>query len=134
MELKRRNRVNAEFSMASMTDIIFLLLIFFMITSSAISQSAIDVKLPKAEAANPSVQDPATVTIQEDGKYFVNDKEIPKQDLENYLVNTLKDDTNPAFTIRADENTRHKDVVFVMGIAETHHYNLAIATTQTDGN
>ncbi len=132
MELKRKNRVNAEFSMASMTDIIFLLLIFFMITSSAISQSAIDVKLPKAETANPSVQDPATVTIQEDGKYFVNDKEIPKLDLENYLVTTLKDETNPAFTIRADENTKHKDVVFVMGIAETHHYNLAIATTSEE--
>lgn len=132
MELKRRNRVNAEFSMASMTDIIFLLLIFFMITSSAISQSAIDVKLPKAEAANPSVQDPATVTIREDGKYFVDDREIPRQDLENYLVNTLKNDSNPAFTIRADENTKHKDVVFVMGIAETHHYNLAIATTQAE--
>ena len=77
MELKRKNRVNAEFSMASMTDIIFLLLIFFMITSSAISQSAIEVKLPTADTAN-------------------------------------------------------KDVVFVMGIAENHQYNLAIATTQEE--
>lgn len=132
MELKRRNRVNAEFSMASMTDIIFLLLIFFMITSSAISQSAIDVKLPKAESTNPSVQDAASVTIKEDGKYFVNDKEIQKEQLEQYLVNSLKNDPNPAFTIRADENTKHKDVVFVMGIAETHHFNLAIATVQED--
>lgn len=133
MELKRKNRVNAEFSMASMTDIIFLLLIFFMITSSAISQSAIDVKLPKATATNPSVQDPSTVTIKEDGKYFVNDKAISKEELENYLVNTLKGETTPSFTIRADENTKHKDVVFVMSIAETHHFNLAIATTQ-EGN
>ena len=116
--------------MASMTDIIFLLLIFFMITSSAISQSAIDVKLPKADAANPSVQDPSTVTIKEDGKYFVNDKEIPKDQLEDVLVTALKDLPNPSFTIRADENTKHKDVVFVMGIAETHKFNLAIATTQ----
>lgn len=130
MELKRRNRVNAEFSMASMTDIIFLLLIFFMITSSAISQSAIDVKLPKADAANVSAQDPSTVTINPEGKYFVNDKEVPKEQLENVLVNTLKDEANPTFTIRADENTRHKDVVFVMGIAETHKFNLAIATIQ----
>lgn len=130
MELKRKNRVNAEFSMASMTDIIFLLLIFFMITSSAISQSAIDVKLPKAVTTNPSVQDPAVVTIKEDGKYFVNDKELPKDQLENYLVATLKDVETPSFTIRADENTKHKDVVFVMGIAEIHHFNLAIATTQ----
>ena len=130
MELKRKNRINAEFSMASMTDIIFLLLIFFMITSSAISQSAIEVKLPSADTTNPSVQDPSVVTIKEDGKYFVNDKEIAKEQLENYLVTTLKDVEKPSFTIRADENTKHKDVVFVMGIAENHQYNLAIATTQ----
>ena len=128
MELKRKNRVSAEFSMASMTDIIFLLLIFFMITSSAISQSAIDVKLPKAVAGDPSVQDPTAVTITQDGKYFVNDKEIPKEQLENYLVNALKNEQNPTFTIRADKNTKHGDVVYAMGIAETHKFNLAIAT------
>ncbi|ACU06518.1 biopolymer transport protein ExbD/TolR [Flavobacteriaceae bacterium 3519-10] len=116
--------------MASMTDIIFLLLIFFMITSSAISQSAIDVKLPQADAANPSAQDPSTVTIKEDGKYFVNDTEIAKEQLETVLVEALKNEASPTFTIRADENSKHKDVVFVMGIAETHKFNLAIATTQ----
>lgn len=130
MELKRRNRVSAEFSMASMTDIIFLLLIFFMITSSAISQSAIEVKLPQAVSGDPNVQDPTTVTIDKDGKYFVNDKEIAKEELENYLVNALDGQDKPAFTIRADQNTMHKDVVYVMGIAETHRYNLAIATVQ----
>lgn len=132
MELRRKNRVSAEFSMASMTDIIFLLLIFFMITSSAISQSAIEVKLPTATNADPNVQDPTAVTITKDGKYFVNDKEILKEQLENYLVQTLKGQTNPAFTIRADEDTKHRDVVFAMEIAETHHFNLAIATTQKE--
>ena len=130
MELKRRNRISAEFSMASMTDIIFLLLIFFMITSSAISQSAIDVKLPKADATVSTAQDPTTVTITEAGKYYINDKEILKENLENYLVTTLKTEINPTFTIRADGNTKHKDVVFVMEIAEKNKYNLAIATTQ----
>ena len=87
MELRRKNRVSAEFSMASMTDIIFLLLIFFMITSSAISQSAIDVNLPKAVAQDPSVTDPTTVTINAEGKYFVNDLETPKEQLEqNWLM------------------------------------------------
>lgn len=130
MELKRRNRISAEFSMASMTDIIFLLLIFFMITSSAISQSAIDVKLPKADATVATGSDPTTVTITEDGKYFINDKEIAKQGLEAYLVNVLKAETAPMFTIRADQNTKHKDVVYVMEIAERNKFNLAIATTQ----
>lgn len=132
MELKRRNRVSAEFSMASMTDIIFLLLIFFMITSSAISQSAIDVNLPKAAEINPSTQDPITVTINADGKYFVNDLELPKEQLEANLVSLLKGAENASFTIRADENTRHKDVVYAMEIAERNKFNLAIATTQAE--
>ena len=76
--------------MASMTDIIFLLLIFFMITSSAISQSAIDVNLPKAAAQDPSVTDPTTVTINADGKYFVNDLETPKEQLEQNIVKWIK--------------------------------------------
>ena len=132
MELKRRNRISAEFSMASMTDIIFLLLIFFMITSSAISQSAIEVKLPQAATSNENAQDPTSVTINPEGKYFVADKEIPKEQLEQHLVNTLKGHQNPTFTIRADENTKHKDVVYAMEIAEKHKFNLAIATTQKD--
>lgn len=132
MELKRRNKVNAEFSMASMTDIIFLLLIFFMITSSAISQSAIDVKLPEATAGDPSIQDVTSVTITAEGKYFMEDKEIPKELLEEQLVNALKDKEHPSFTIKADENTKHKDVIFAMNIAETHKFSLAIATIEKE--
>ena len=130
MELRRKNRVSAEFSMASMTDIIFLLLIFFMITSSAISQSAIDVNLPKASAQDPSVTDPTTVTINAEGKYFVNDLEVQKEQLEQNIVKLVEGTPNPTFTIRADENTKHKDVVFAMEIAEKHKYGLAIATVQ----
>jgi biopolymer transport protein ExbD len=130
MKLKRRNKANPDFSLAAMVDVILLLLIFFMVTSSAATQSAIDVKLPKADATVSTLKDPATVTITEVGKYYVNDKEIPKDNLESYLVNTLKAESTPSFTIRADGNTKHKDVVFLMEIAEKHKYNLAIATTQ----
>ncbi len=132
MELKRRNRVSAEFSMASMTDIIFLLLIFFMITSSAIAQSSIDVKLPQASTTNASAQDPTTVTINEEGIFYINDKEIPREELEQHLVNVLKGQPSPTFTIRADQNTKHGDVVFAMEIAEKHKFNLAIATLQKE--
>lgn len=118
--------------MASMTDIIFLLLIFFMITSSAISQSAIDVKLPKAVAGDPNVQQPTVITVSKEGKYYVNDKEIPREQVEAYLENILKNETSPSFTIRADQDTKHKDVVYLMNIAEKHQYNLAIATVQED--
>ncbi len=96
MELKRRNRASAEFSMASMTDIIFLLLIFFMITSSAISQSAIEVKLPQAAEGSPAVQDPVSVTISPEGDYFVNDKAVNKETLEPTLNALLKNETKPS--------------------------------------
>lgn len=132
MELKRRNRVSAEFSMASMTDIIFLLLIFFMITSSAIAQSSIEVELPEASTVSASTQDPTTVTINESGLYYINDREILKEELEQHLVNVLKGTSNPTFTIRADQNTKHGDVVYVMEIAEKHKFNLAIATIQSE--
>lgn len=130
MKLKRRNKANPDFSLAAMVDVILLLLIFFMVTSSAATQSAIDVKLPKADATVSTAKNPSTVTITEDGKYFINDNPIAKENLENYLVNILKSETTPTFTIRADGNTKHKDVVFVMEIAEKHKFNLAIATTQ----
>ena len=83
MNLRRKNKVSAEFSMASMTDIIFLLLIFFMITSSAISQSSIEVKLPQTTDGNVNNQKPTMVTIRADGKYFIGDKEVGKDNLEN---------------------------------------------------
>lgn len=130
MKLKRRNKANPEFSLAAMVDVILLLLIFFMVTSAASNISAIDVKLPKGEVENPNVPNELSVSIKEDGAYFVDDKPVKKEELENLIVNRMQSRPNPSFTIRADKNCLHKDVVFVMEIAEKHHYNIAIATTK----
>lgn len=130
MKIKRRNKANPDFSLAAMTDVMVLLLIFFMVTSSVANQSAIEVNLPKGENATPNLQDPLTVSIKPDGSYFVDDVLTPKNQLESTIVNKLKDQKTPSFTIRADEDCLHKDVVFVMEIAEKYKYNIAIATTQ----
>ncbi len=132
MKLKRRNKAHPEFSLAAMTDVILLLLIFFMITSAASNQSAIDVKLPKTEAELANIPSPLSVSIKEDGRYYVDDLPIEKGALENYIVSKLKDTAKPSFVIRADRNTLHKDFVFVMEIAEKNKYDIAIATTQQD--
>ena len=73
MKLKRRNKATPEFSLAAMVDVILLLLIFFMVTSAAANQSAIDVKLPKGEIENPNIPNEVTVSIKEDGSYFVDE-------------------------------------------------------------
>ncbi|AYZ14452.1 biopolymer transporter ExbD [Chryseobacterium arthrosphaerae] len=130
MKIQRRNKANPEFSLAAMTDVILLMLIFFMITSSAANQSAIDVNLPKAGAVDDNIPNPLTVSIKPDGSFFVDDNPANKGELEQIIVDKLANQTNKSFTIRADENTLHKDVVFVMEIAEKHKFNIAIATVK----
>lgn len=130
MKIQRRNKANPEFSLAAMTDVILLMLIFFMITSSAANQSAIDVKLPKAGAVEDNIPNPLTVSIKPDGSYFVDDTPVAREQLEPLIVSKLINQTNRSFTIRADENTMHKDVVFVMEIAEKNKFNIAIATVK----
>ncbi|TXF76052.1 ExbD/TolR family protein [Chryseobacterium sp.] len=132
MNLKRRNKANPDFSLAAMVDVILLLLIFFMVTSSAASQSAIDVKLPKGEIENPNIPNEVSVSIKQDGSYFLGDTAVKKEELESVLVNQLKNSQNASFTIRADRNSLHKDVVYVMEIAEKHKFNIAIATIQEE--
>lgn len=132
MKIQRRNKSNPEFSLAAMVDVILLLLIFFMVTSAASNVSAIDVKLPKAEAENPNIPNETTVAIKENGTYYLDDKPVRKEELEQQVVSRLEAQPNPSFTIRADKNALHKDVVFVMGIAEKRKYSIAIATSKEE--
>ncbi len=130
MELKRRSRANAEFSMASMTDIIFLLLIFFMITSSAISQSAIQVDLPSAtDAAQPETV-PISITVNKEGQYFFqNDQQpTPKEQVEQKLLPLLQAGKQKIFSIKADKMSTHGDVVYLMNIAEKNKLGISLAT------
>lgn len=71
-----------------------------------------------------------TVSIKPDGSFFVDDNPVNRGELEQIIVNKLASQPNKSFTIRADENTLHKDVVFVMEIAEKNKFNIAIATVK----
>ncbi len=127
MKLKGRNRVSADFSLASMTDIVFLLLVFFMLSSTASNPSALDIKLPRADGAA-SQTEIVNVSITEDGRYYVNDVEVSAQNLENVLQTKFINVPDPAFIIMADENSKHKDVIFVMSIANKNKYKIVVAT------
>lgn len=127
MKLKGKNRVSADFSLASMTDIVFLLLVFFMLSSTASNPSALDIKLPRADGAA-SQTEIVNVSITEDGKYYVNDVEVSAQNLENVLQTKFINVPDPAFIIMADENSKHKDVIYVMSIANKNKYKIVVAT------
>lgn len=132
MKIQRRNKANPEFSLAAMVDVILLLLIFFMVTSAASNVSQIDVKLPKADVQANGMSDQLAVSVSADGTYFVDEQPVAKDQMEARLSQALQQRNSTSFLIRADENTRHRDVVFLMELAEKHHYNIGLATLQPE--
>ena len=124
MKLKGRNKVSPEFSMSSMTDIVFLLLVFFMLTSNA--PNALDLLLPKAKGKSTNTQN-VSVTINKNLEYFVNNEQINKEYIEIELKKALKGQENPTIILRAEESVAIKEAVNVMDIANRNSYKVILA-------
>ena len=121
-------------SMSSMTDIVFLLLIFFLVTSTLINPNALKLLLPKSTgqvSAKPTV----TVSIKDWGQdrytYHINgnEKPVPFARVEDELVGILQSSDDPTFSIYADESVPVGELVQVMNIAKRNHYKVILATS-----
>lgn len=126
MNLRGRNKISPEFSMSSMTDIVFLLLVFFMLTSPSITPEALDLILPKAKGKTTNVQNIA-VSINEQLEVYVNDKKVNKNRLELELQKRLKSVENPTIILRAAESVPIQNAVNIMDIAKRNHYKIVLA-------
>lgn len=124
MNFKSRNKVSAEFSMASMTDLIFLLLIFFMLTAN--SPNALDLLLPKAKGKSTN-QKTVAVSIRKDLTYFVDNNSVTLENMENVLTTKLSTQENPTILLRVEETVPIEKAVSVMDIANKHKYKLILA-------
>lgn len=120
-------------SMSSMTDIVFLLLIFFLVTSTLINPNALKLLLPKS-TGQVGAKPVATVSIKDWGSevytYHINGSETPtaQVDLEDRLVDLLQAEEEPTFSIYSDESVPIKEIVSVMNIAKRNHYKVILAT------
>jgi len=133
MALKRRNRVEATFAMSSMTDLVFLLLLFFVMASTMSSPNDIKINLPQARAKTATKQVVAKVFIDDMGQYAValgKEKPMPilEEDLEGYLSSVQQQDSTMYVALHADENIPYKQVVRVLDIANEYKMKLVIAT------
>ena len=130
MALKRRNRVNPSFSMSSMTDIVFLLLIFFMVTSTLIAPNALKLLLPKSSHQT-SANAITTVSITEDLKYYVETTQVPLEDIEPILQDRFKNENLEDVTIslHAHQMVPLQEVVKIMNIAKDNKWKLILATS-----
>ncbi len=129
MALRRRSKVSLEFSMASMTDIVFLLLIFFMITSTVVHPNALKLLLPKS--SNQTVAKPIiTVSITENLDYYLDKTPISLDQLELALQQKLSNVTNEeqCISLHVDKSVPMEAVVKVMNIAKDNKYKLILAT------
>ena len=135
MAIKRTTRVDSGFSMSSMTDIVFLLLIFFLVTSTLINPNALKLLLPKSTG---QVSAKATVSVSikhwqdtDTFSYHINGDETPIRfdKIEDELIELLQAEEDPTFSIYADETVPIKEVVAVMNIAKRNHYKVIMATS-----
>ena len=126
MGLQAKNKVDPAFSMSSMTDIIFLLLIFFMLTSSFITPSGLPVNLPSSETSDIVMQE-VTVTITKDFKYSVNDKIVSREQIKAELTSLLTGKKGQV-GLHIDKEVPVEYLVGIGGIAAGLEANVSIAT------
>jgi len=126
MNLRGRNKVDPTFNMSSMTDIVFLLLIFFMLTSTLVTVSAIDVVLPKAGGKTENNKSVA-VTITGESLFYINKTKVSAASLESEILKSVGVDKKKTIVIRGDKEVPYKNVMQVIDIANKNKLKMILA-------
>lgn len=132
MGLKRRNKINPNFSMASMTDVIFLLLIFFMITSTVVIPNAIKVNLPQSKkqtAAKPLTR----ITIDRKLNIYAafgheQTRPVSLEEVEPFLQEVYDREPEMYVALYADESVPYKEIIKILNIATENKYKMVLVT------
>ena len=122
MKLNLRAKAEPEVNLTSLIDVVLLLLIFFMVSTSFVKDSQISITLPEAEAETivEVVPEQLEIMITEEGTYLVNGRELVNnrpETIRNALQRVSTGDTSLPLTISADANARHQHVVTAMDVA-----------------
>lgn len=128
MAITSKNKVSVNFSSAGMSDIVFLLLLFFMLTSTLVHPTALKLLLPKGTTQT-SARPMTTVSITKDLKYYIEDQPIDLEYLETALQSRVQDSPEIYIAVHADRSVPIEYVVNVMNIAAKNQYKLILATT-----
>ena len=127
MDLKSKHKVNSAFSMSSMTDIVFLLLIFFMLTASFITPSGLPVNLPSS-AASKIVMQKTSITITKELRYYINEKEVSLRNMERELSRELRGVEESSVTLHVDKTVDSEYLLKVAGIASKLKAKVTVVT------
>jgi biopolymer transport protein ExbD len=126
MNIRGRNKVSPEFNMSSMTDIVFLLLIFFMLTSTMVTTNALDLVLPKAKGKTDSNKN-ISVSINKDLQFFIDKDQVEEADLEAKILALFSNKDDKALILRAEEGVPIEKAVNVLDIANRNQIKVVLA-------
>ena len=129
MKIKNNNKYNSSFSMSSMTDIVFLLLIFFMLTSTLVSTSALEINLPQSESKNVKTKK-LSISIDSSYNYYIENQIIEFAELESILISRFKKINEKSLILRVDKSVPIKFAVNVMDIAYKNNIKIILATNK----
>ncbi|HQB76955.1 MAG TPA: biopolymer transporter ExbD [Tenuifilaceae bacterium] len=127
MALKRRTKVDPSFSMSSMTDIVFLLLVFCMVSCTLIHPNALKLLLPRSNSQT-SAKAITTVSITKELNYYIETNQVPLEDIEGILQSRLNGQEEPTIALHVDKSVPMENVVSIMNIAQSNKYKLILAT------
>ena len=128
MAISSRNKVSVNFSSVGMTDVVFNLLIFFMLTSTLVHPTALKLLLPKGSTQT-SAKPQTTVSITSDQNYYIEQQPVNIDDLEAILKQKLGNNPDIYISLHADKSVPFESVVKVLNIAQSNNYKLIIATS-----
>ncbi|MCQ2959053.1 MAG: biopolymer transporter ExbD [Bacteroidales bacterium] len=127
MAIEARNKIGTSFNMSSMTDIVFLLLIFFMVTSTQIAPNGLQVTLPQSSSQVKLIPH-VSVSIDANGRFAVNTTVVPFEEVENRLKQELAGQDEPAIVLRVDKDVPTGETVRIMEIANRNRWKFTLAT------
>jgi len=130
MNIKRRRPFHDEDAMASMNDIMFFLMLFFLIISTMANPNVIKLMLPKANASEQIAKQPITLSVKEDKTYYLNTTQVPLEGLENALTAALASNEDKTVVLRVAQNLTVQDLVDVMSLGAKLKLKMVLSTSK----
>ncbi len=127
MRIRSRNKVSTNFSSSSMTDLVFLLLIFFMLLSTLVTQNAMKLNLPSSTHDKQPARK-VVVSVNADLQYFINQENVPFSEIEGRLESLLGNEEQKAILLEMDKTVAVDEMIKVMTIAKENGIKVALAT------
>jgi biopolymer transport protein ExbD len=128
MKLRRRDRFRAEVATASLNDIMFFLLLFFLIISTVANPNVVKVLLPKSDASQSLSKKQISITITADKSYFIDKQKVDPGLLEGTLKELIKDIEEPTAVLRMDQALQVQDLVDIISVGNRLNMRIVLAT------